>query len=97
MTSKTIKRIACQVNKIPVGCIYHPNLVQALYARLLTCHRLHEIGLEAYDIGKLLGIESHVVKKLLDAYSTRIEQDEFFKAINENFYERIEKYGKECE
>jgi hypothetical protein len=55
------------------------------------------MGLEAYDIGKLLGIESHVVKKLLDAYSTRINQDEFFKAINENFYERIEKYGKECE
>lgn len=97
MTSKTIKRIACQVNKIPVGCIYHPNLIQALYARLLSCYKLHEMGLEAYDIGKLLGIESHVAKKLIDAYSVRVDQDEYFKAINENFYERIEKYENERE
>jgi hypothetical protein len=45
----------------------------------------------------LLGIESHVAKKLIDAYSARIKQDEYFKAINENFYERIEMYENERE
>ena len=94
MDSKTIKRIACKVNRIPVGDFNNTTLVQSMYARILTCQKLYEMGISPYDIGKILGMESHKASMYLDAYDKRMTTDTFFQAINKNFYSKINEYGR---
>lgn len=92
MDSKTIKRIACKVNRIPIGAFDNTVLIQSMFARILTCRRLFEMGIAPYDIGKILGIESHKASMYLDAYDKRMTTDTFFQAINRNFHTKIDEY-----
>lgn len=92
MDSKTIKRLACAVNRIPVKDFYS-RCIQAHYARILTCQKLYEAGVAPYDIGKILGLETHKVSEYLDAYNNRMTTDAFFCSVNRNFYNKTNEYG----
>lgn len=85
MDSKTIKRYACIVCRIPVGEFNTSGAIQATYARMLACRQLADMNIEPYDIGKMLGMESTKVKHYLTMFDHRIQNDQFFVSVKRNF------------
>jgi hypothetical protein len=66
--------------------------MKATFARMLSCQKLHEIGIAPYDIGKILEIEVRKVSGYLNAYTDRMTTDWFFPSVNRNFYNKIAEY-----